>query len=95
MTSEPDAYVWVWLPGQPEPVVAGGLARTDRSLAGETVLAYTYGRSYLQRPDALSLFSPELPLRDTTFDPADPQPNRDWRGYSPSDGRRPLPLLSA
>jgi serine/threonine-protein kinase HipA len=92
MPSRPDAYVWVWLPGSLEPVVAGALARTDRSLAGEPVLAYTYGRSYLDRPGALSLFSPELPLRDTTFDPADPQPNREWRGFAPSGGRRPLAL---
>lgn len=51
-----DAYVWVWLPGRSEPVVAGRLQRQGaRYLFG-------YGRSYLARPDAISLYTPELPL---------------------------------
>jgi len=52
-----EAYVWVWLPGQSEPVVAGRLARE-----GENLL-FNYGRSYLGRRDAISLYEPELPLR--------------------------------
>ena len=52
-----DAFVWVWLPGAPDPVVAGRLI--DRG----TVTAFAYGRSYLQNPDAVSLYLPELPLR--------------------------------
>lgn len=91
-TSEPDAYVWVWLPGATDSVVAGALARTGRLVAGEPVLAYTYGRSYLDRTDAVSLFTPELPLSAGTKDPSDPEPNPAWRGYSPEGGRRPLPL---
>jgi serine/threonine-protein kinase HipA len=52
-----DAYVWVWLPGQPDPIVAGRLQRAgDRYRFG-------YGRSYLDRPDAISLYTPELPLQ--------------------------------
>lgn len=51
------AYVWVWLPGALEPVVAG---RVDR--VGERY-DFTYGRSYLDRPDAIALYEPELPLR--------------------------------
>lgn len=47
MTS--DAYVWVWLPGRAEPVVAGRLVDAD----GE--LVFTYGRSYLTRDDAIAL----------------------------------------
>ena len=92
MTSEPDAYVWVWLPGATDPVPAGALARTGRSLAGDEVLGFTYGRSYLRRDGRLSLFAPELPLGEGVFDPADPRPNREWRGYTPGDGRRPLAL---
>ena len=53
---EPTVFVWVWLPGEPDPVVA---ARLDRT--GSTV-AFTYGRSYHNRTDAISLYLPELPL---------------------------------
>jgi serine/threonine-protein kinase HipA len=56
-TTPAGAYVWVWLPGSPEPVVAGFLAPD-----GE-ILAFNYGRSYLERPDAVPLYLPELPLR--------------------------------
>ncbi len=55
MTTE-QAFVWVWLPAATEPVVAGRL-----DVVGDQ-LAFTYGRSYLARPDAISLFTPELPL---------------------------------
>lgn len=50
-------FVWVWLPGATEPVVAGRL--TDRG----AVITFTYGRSYLDRADAVPLYLPELPLR--------------------------------
>lgn len=52
-----EAFVWVWLPGAAEPVVAGRL--TDHG----PVVTFTYGRSYLERPDAIALYLPELPLR--------------------------------
>ena len=57
MTSEPtQAFVWVWLPEARDPVVAGRLdARDD-------IVAFTYGRSYLERPEAIALYLPELPL---------------------------------
>lgn len=63
------AYVWVWLPGASDPVVAG---RVDQR--GDTY-SFAYGRSYLDRDDALPLYLPELPLqrgqiaprRDLTF----------------------------
>lgn len=50
------AYVWIWLPGATEPVVAGQL-----TAQGETLL-FNYGRSYLERQNAISIYSPELPL---------------------------------
>ncbi len=53
------AYVWVWLPGAQKPVVAGRLDQRDR----ESVITFTYGRSYLNNPDALPLFLPDLPLQ--------------------------------
>jgi len=52
-----EAYVWVWLPDATEPVVAGLLTRQ-----GSEIL-FNYGRSYLARPDAIALYSPELPLQ--------------------------------
>lgn len=39
-----------------------------------------YARSYLDRPDAISLFAPELPLRRGTFDPTVPTRETGWRG---------------
>ncbi|WP_462288427.1 HipA N-terminal domain-containing protein [Nostocoides sp.] len=59
------AYAWAWLPGHAEPVVVGRLRqRGDRIVFG-------YGESYLARPDALSLYGPELPLRPGTIEPLD------------------------
>jgi serine/threonine-protein kinase HipA len=57
MPSRPtQAYVWIWLPGQEEPVVAGLLDERG----GET--SFVYGQSYLGREHAISLYAPELPL---------------------------------
>jgi serine/threonine-protein kinase HipA len=64
MTSEPsaaEAYVWIWLPGRVEPIVAGLLSR-----AGET-LVFNYGQSYLRRPDRIAIYEPELPLEPGTL----------------------------
>jgi serine/threonine-protein kinase HipA len=43
------------------PSVAGRLARVERQLV------FNYGRSYLDRNDAISLYEPELPLRSGEF----------------------------
>ena len=59
-----EAYVWVWLPGQTEPVVAG---RLDAHSDG--YVTFTYGRSYLDRPGAIPLYQPELPLRPGLIGP--------------------------
>ena len=56
-TAPDEAYVWVWLPDATEPVVAGRLAKSGEQLQ------FNYGRSYLARSDAVSLYEPELPLR--------------------------------
>jgi serine/threonine-protein kinase HipA len=53
-----EAFVWVWLPGETRPVVAGRLA-----LTGDRQLVFNYGRSYLARENAIALYEPELPLR--------------------------------
>jgi len=53
-----EAFVWVWLPDATEPVVAGRLAR-----GAGGALVFNYGRSYLNRADAIPLYDRELPLR--------------------------------
>ena len=64
MTSEPDeAFVWTWLPGAVEPVVAGRL-----KLAGG-IVSFNYGRSYLARENSIPLYLPELPLGLGTIAP--------------------------
>jgi serine/threonine-protein kinase HipA len=67
MTSDrktPDnAFVWVWLPGETEPVVAGRL-----SMEGSRYI-FNYGVSYLERANAIPLHEPELPLRRGRIDP--------------------------
>lgn len=84
MTSDPTrVYVWVWLPGHTDPVVAGVLQATSDSLDGSQVLVFRYAASYRARPDAISLFTPELPLTDRVVDP------RQVRD------RAPLPMASA
>ena len=52
-----EAYVWLWLPGETKPVVAGVLQRD------EDRLLFNYGKSYLARKNAISIYDPELPLR--------------------------------
>lgn len=57
MTSEPtEVFVWVWLPGAAEPVVAGVLD------AEHGIVTFTYARSYRERVDAIALYEPELPI---------------------------------
>jgi len=58
MTFEPpnDAYVWIWLPDASELVVCGRLDRRAERYV------FSYRRSYLDRPDAVSIYAPELPL---------------------------------
>ncbi len=58
-----EAYVWVWLPRATSPVVAGRLE------AEGNLITFTYGRSYLDRVDAISLYEPELPLVRGRLDP--------------------------
>ena len=57
MTSDyNEAFVWIWLPEETEPVVAGKLNRN-----GNRVL-FNYGKSYLDRENAIAIYEPELPL---------------------------------
>jgi serine/threonine-protein kinase HipA len=56
-------YVWVWLPGATEPVVAGVL-----SSAGN-ITVFRYARSYQALAGAVPLYLPELPLGDQVIAP--------------------------
>ncbi|WFU10340.1 type II toxin-antitoxin system HipA family toxin [Rhizobium sp. CB3090] len=60
-----EAFVWTWLPGATEPVVAG---RLDQD--GERLL-FTYGASYRRRQNAISIYEPELPLQEGVIAPID------------------------
>ncbi|MGZ8362908.1 MAG: type II toxin-antitoxin system HipA family toxin [Caulobacteraceae bacterium] len=51
-----EAFVWAWLPGATEPVVAGRL----HAHAG--LVTFNYGASYRDRAGAIPLYLPELPL---------------------------------
>jgi serine/threonine-protein kinase HipA len=63
MTSKPEkeAFVWIWLPGETEPVVAGRLEADNGNIL------FNYGRSYLNRigdtKPAIAIYEPELPLK--------------------------------
>ncbi len=59
MSSSPhytQAFVWIWLPGATEPVVAGKLTQEGQSLL------FNYGKSYLERHNAIPIYDQELPL---------------------------------
>jgi serine/threonine-protein kinase HipA len=56
-----EAYVWIWLPGETEPVVAGRLE------ADNGHILFNYGKSYLERvrdkKPVIAIYEPELPLK--------------------------------
>jgi serine/threonine-protein kinase HipA len=57
------AFVWIWLPNHEEPIVAGVIEKhKSRHL-------FTYGKSYLERNNAITLSPLELPLQTGTFEP--------------------------
>lgn len=52
-----EAFVWIWLPKETQPVVAGRLSRVAHQLQ------FNYGRGYLARKNAIPIYEPELPLK--------------------------------
>jgi serine/threonine-protein kinase HipA len=71
MTSEAPAecFVYITLPGQTEPVTAGRFALSaDRR--GTTEGRFVYGRTYLERPNAVALDPVELKLSPRTYSTA-------------------------
>jgi serine/threonine-protein kinase HipA len=94
-----EAYVWVWLPGASDPVVAGSISTLGQRFGDDPVLAFVYARSYRERADAIPLYAPELPLRPGTFNPTDPaeivrgtEPAHRWAGWPPIGDRSPVAL---
>ncbi len=62
-TSDREAFVWIWLPGATQPVVAGRVWQEgDR-------LLFNYGRSYLQRDAAMAIDPVALSLRQGRLEP--------------------------
>lgn len=61
-TEYKEAYVWIWLPNETEPVIAGKLE------ADGDKLLFNYGKSYLERVNdtarpAISIYEEEIPLK--------------------------------
>jgi len=56
-----EAFVWIWLPSETEPVVAGRLSQDGSNLI------FNYGQSYLARENAMPIYEPELPLKPGTL----------------------------
>ena len=52
-----EAYVWIWLQHQDDPIVCGRLKWSNAQLR------FNYGQSYLSRKDAIPIYGPELPLK--------------------------------
>ena len=61
-----EAFVWIWLPGETKPVVAGRIRAEGRQFV------FNYGRSYLDRHEAIPIHEPELALRPGIIQPEPP-----------------------
>ena len=63
VSNDQEAFVWIWLPDETVPIVAGRLG------ADNGKILFNYGKSYLARigngdqPAAISIYQPELPLQ--------------------------------
>ena len=59
--SNKEAFVWIWLPKETQPAVAGKLEDDNGNIL------FNYGKSYLERINdtnpAISIYEPELPLK--------------------------------
>ena len=64
--STEELFVWAWLPGATEPVISG---RLYRDLNNPSIYNFNYGGTYLERSDAIPIYSPELPLQRGRIDP--------------------------
>jgi serine/threonine-protein kinase HipA len=59
-TTQNEAFVWIWLPEETQPIVAGKLESDNGDIL------FNYGKSYLERINdttpAIAIYDPELPL---------------------------------
>lgn len=80
-----EAFVWIWLPGETQPILCGKLQQNY----GE--LQFLYGKSYLGQRHAISLDPRELPLEEGVFRPRVGEMHGVVRDASPDAwGRRVL-----
>jgi serine/threonine-protein kinase HipA len=63
ISSTSQAFVWIWLPGHVDPIVAGKISFIADKYH------FVYGRTYLEREDSIPLSPIELPLQRGTFKP--------------------------
>jgi serine/threonine-protein kinase HipA len=52
-----EAYIWIWLPATTQPVVAGKLSLNEQGYV------FNYGKSYLERDNAIAIYDKELPMQ--------------------------------
>ena len=64
LTVPQQIFVWIWLPGDVDPVVCGRMAT-----ASDGRVIFNYGQSYLARENAIPIFLPELPLAPGAIEP--------------------------
>ena len=84
-----EAYLWIWLPGEHEPVVCGKLEAENNKYS------FVYGRSYLERENAIALDPRELPLQNNVFSPSFGETHSVIRDAAPDAwGRRVLTYRS-
>jgi len=65
-TAPREAYVWIWLPGSADPVVAGRIERDG------DLFIFNYGQSYLSLQNAIAIYDVELPLQRGAIVPEAP-----------------------
>ncbi|AQT06707.1 phosphatidylinositol kinase (plasmid) [Acetobacter persici] len=61
-----DCFVWIWLPGETEPVVAG---KVQRVKGATERYAFAYRGAYREDQKSISIYDGDLPLRRGVFSP--------------------------
>lgn len=80
-----EAFIWIWLPEATKPVVCGKLRMVNEELH------FVYGRSYLERAEAIALDPRDIPLAEGVFQPRSGEMHSVIRDAAPDTwGRRVL-----
>ena len=80
-----EAFIWIWLPEATRPVVCGKVRMVNEELH------FVYGRSYLERADAIALDPRDIPLAEGVFRPRSGEMHSVIRDAAPDAwGRRVL-----